>query len=255
MGPKRQRQFAAARRQSAPPAWLVEKQARGEAQELNPVPVTYDYSPPMDPYLNVVYRDDDILVLDKPSGLLSVPGKDPALADCLERRAREAFPEARTIHRLDKDTSGIVVMGMNRLAHSNISMQFEKRTTKKSYVSRVWGQVEGETGRIDLPLATDWDNKPRQRVDYENGRPAQTDWLVLEREPLATRVRLFPLTGRTHQLRVHMMMLGHVMLGDQFYATGEALAAADRLQLHAEELSFVHPGTGEKVSFVIPCPF
>jgi tRNA pseudouridine32 synthase/23S rRNA pseudouridine746 synthase len=115
--------------------------------------------------------------------------------------------------------------------------------------------MEGESGRVDLPLATDWENKPRQRVDYERGRPSQTDWLVMEREALATRVRLFPVTGRTHQLRVHMMMLGHVMLGDQFYATGEAFAAADRLQLHAEELSFVHPTSGDEVTFVIPCPF
>jgi tRNA pseudouridine32 synthase/23S rRNA pseudouridine746 synthase len=222
---------------------------------LNPVPTSFVYKPPLDPYLSVIYKDDDILVLDKPSGLLSVPGKDPRLADCLERRAVEAYPTAKTIHRLDKDTSGIVVMGLTRSAHSNISMQFEKRTTRKSYVARVWGQMQGESGRVDLPLATDWENKPRQRVDYERGRPAQTDWLVMEREALATRVRLFPLTGRTHQLRVHMMMLGHVMLGDQFYATGEAFAAADRLQLHAEELSFVHPTRGDEVTFVIPCPF
>jgi tRNA pseudouridine32 synthase/23S rRNA pseudouridine746 synthase len=255
----RQKKFAAARRASqseARPAGYEAGAGDGTSTAmLNPVPISYIYEPPTDPYLNVIYRDDFILVLDKPSGLLSVPGKDPRLADCLERRAREAFPEARTIHRLDKDTSGIVVMGMQREAHSNISMQFEKRTTKKSYVARVWGQVEGESGQIDLPLATDWLNKPRQRVDYDHGRPAQTEWIVMEREALATRMRLIPHTGRTHQLRVHMMELGHVILGDQFYATGEALAAADRLQLHAEELSFVHPNTGEEVTFVIPCPF
>jgi tRNA pseudouridine32 synthase/23S rRNA pseudouridine746 synthase len=112
-----------------------------------------------------------------------------------------------------------------------------------------------DTGRVDMPLATDWENKPRQCVDYENGRPSQTDWEVLEREGNITRVRLTPLTGRTHQLRVHMLTLGHPILGDSFYATGEALAVADRLQLHAEMLSFAHPADGLVRTFVVPCPF
>lgn len=222
---------------------------------LNPMPTSFVYNPPRDPYLSVVYKDDFILVLDKPSGLLSVPGKDIALKECLESRAREAYPAARTIHRLDKDTSGVVVMGLTREAHSNISMQFEKRTTKKSYVARVWGRMENDEGHIDLPIAVDWENKPRQRVDFTHGKVAKTDWKVEAREEHATRVRLFPQTGRTHQLRVHMLALGHPMLGDAFYATGEALKAADRLQLHAEELGFVHPGTGEEVRFVVPAPF
>jgi tRNA pseudouridine32 synthase / 23S rRNA pseudouridine746 synthase len=222
---------------------------------LNPMPTSFIYEPPTEPYLSVVYQDDDILVLDKPSGLLSVPGKDPALADCLEARARERFPTASTIHRLDKDTSGVVVMALNKKAHAYIGIQFEKRQTRKSYVARVFGALSGERGHVDLPLATDWEHKPRQRVDFERGRPAQTDWEVIAREPGATRVRLFPLTGRTHQLRVHMLALGHPMLGDQFYATGEALAAADRLQLHAEELVFRHPADGAERRFFIPCPF
>ncbi|HEY4199320.1 MAG TPA: pseudouridine synthase [Devosiaceae bacterium] len=221
----------------------------------NIVPTEFIYEPPLEPYLSVIYQDDDILVLDKPSGLLSVPGKDPALADCLERRAREAFPEARTIHRLDKDTSGVVVMGLNRVAHSNISMQFEKRQTEKFYEARVWGRMEADSGHIDLPLATDWERRPRQRVDFERGRPAQTDWEVLEREPHATRVKLMPVTGRTHQLRVHMLSLGHPILGDAFYSEGAAFAMADRLQLHAEMLAFAHPADGRKLQFVIPCPF
>ena len=221
----------------------------------NPVPASFIYNPPMEPYISIIYQDDDILVLDKPSGLLHVSGKDPALWDCLDYRVRQRFPTASVIHRLDKDTSGVVVMGLNKKSHAIIAMQFEKRTSKKSYVARVWGQMEGESGHVDLPLATDWERKPRQRVDYERGRPAQTDWAVMEREALATRVRLVPRTGRTHQLRVHMMMLGHVILGDEFYAEDPARLAAPRLQLHALELGFKHPVDGRDCHFTIPCPF
>ncbi|MEO5806790.1 RluA family pseudouridine synthase [Devosia sp.] len=220
-----------------------------------PMPTLTNYFPPLEPYLNVVHVDDDILVLDKPSGLLSVPGKDPSLWDCLEYRARKSYPTAGMCHRLDKDTSGILVMALNKRAHGKIGSQFEHRQSTKSYVARVWGEMEAENGLVDLPLATDWENKPRQRVDPENGRSSQTEWQVMEREPGITRVRLTPLTGRTHQLRVHMKAIGHVILGDVFYADAEPLAAADRLQLHAEKLGFTHPTTGEFVTFIAPCPF
>lgn len=207
------------------------------------------------PYLSVIHRDDDILVLSKPSGLLSVPGKPVEHANCLESRAREAYPHAMTIHRLDKDTSGIVVMGMNRKAHADISMQFETRRTEKSYVARVWGRVAEDRGRVDLPIACDWPNRPKQMIDRENGRAAQTDWEVIEREARTTRLRLHPATGRSHQLRVHMLSLGHPILGDNFYAHPEAYAAADRLQLHAEMLSFRHPADGQPCVFTDACPF
>jgi tRNA pseudouridine32 synthase/23S rRNA pseudouridine746 synthase len=219
------------------------------------MPTLLNYHPPLEPYLSVIHVDDDILVLDKPTGLLSVPGKDPSLWDCLEYRARQTWPTAGMCHRLDKDTSGVLVMALNKRAHGRIGSQFEHRKTKKSYVARVSGLIEADTGLVDLPLATDWDNKPRQRVDWENGRPAQTEWTVLERETAATRVRLHPLTGRTHQLRVHMMAIGHVILGDAFYAGPEDFAAADRLQLHAAELGFTHPTTGEFTLFQAPVPF
>ena len=222
---------------------------------LAPVPTSYDYSPPLEPYLSVVYVDEDILVLDKPSGLLSVAGKDPSLADCLARRALERYPGARIVHRLDKDTSGVMVLGLSKRAISALGIQFEKRQTRKAYVARVFGALEGDEGRIDLPLMTDWENKPRQQVDLEHGRPAQTDWRVIGREPNATRVALVPRTGRTHQLRVHMLAIGHPILGDAFYATGPALTAADRLQLHAEQLSFTHPGDGSRRDFTVPAPF
>lgn len=222
---------------------------------LNPVPTYYDYSPPTDPWINIVHEEGDFVIVDKPSGLLSVPGKDPALADSLQRRAEGHWPTAGMIHRLDKDTSGVMVLALNKRAHAKIAMQFEKRTAKKSYVARVWGTLEADEGTVDLPIAVDWENKPRQRIDFERGREARTEWRVMAREDGVTRVRLYPQTGRTHQLRLHMMTLGHPVLGDQFYATGDAFAAADRLQLHAEELSFSHPVTDEFVHFVIPTPF
>lgn len=222
---------------------------------LNPMPKTFDYWPPTDPWLDILHEDADIVVFNKPSGLLSVPGKDPALFDSLQSRALERFAGAGTIHRLDKDTSGIIVMAKHKGAHGHIGKQFEYRQTTKFYIARVWGHVADDEGLIDLPLATDWENKPRQEVNYERGRASQTRWQVVGREENATRLKLFPITGRTHQLRVHLKEIGHPILGDEFYATGEALAAADRLQLHAAELGFRHPSGGEPVVFRSEPPF
>jgi tRNA pseudouridine32 synthase/23S rRNA pseudouridine746 synthase len=146
------------------------------------------------------------------------------------------------------------VMALNKPALGHVGQEFEQRRAQKSYVARVWGEVVGDSGTIDLPLATDWENKPRQRVDHERGRMSRTEWRVEGREPGVTRMRLIPHTGRTHQLRVHMLALGHPILGDVFYATGAALAAADRLQLHAEELALNHP-RGGWVRFVSAPPF
>jgi len=221
---------------------------------LNPMPKTFVYDPPTDPWLTILHADDDIVVLDKPSGLLTVPGKDARLADSLETRVQARWPTSKVVHRLDKDTSGILLMALNKKALGWLGSQFEHRQTTKSYVARVFGQMETESGEVDQPLATDWENKPRQRIDHERGRPSRTTWQVLAREADATRVRLVPHTGRTHQLRVHMMSLGHPILGDEFYATGAALAAADRLQLHAEELGFTHPD-GTPMRFASPAPF
>lgn len=212
------------------------------------------YNPPLEPYISIIHRDADILVLDKPGGLLSVPGRHPALSDSLATRVQKQFPKALMINRLDKDTSGLVLMSLNRRAHAAIAAQFEARTTQKRYIAEVWGKVEKDEGFIDLPLAIDPDNKPRHRVDHENGKPAQTRWEVLERSENTTRLQLFPLTGRTHQLRVHMKAIGHVILGDEFYAEGPALAAADRLMLHAQDVGFKHPD-GNDVRFSAPCPF
>lgn len=212
------------------------------------------YNPPLDPYLSLIYRDADLLVFDKPSGLLSVPGRHPALSDSLLTRVQKEFSRALIIHRLDKDTSGVVLMSLNRKAHAFIAAQFEGRTTSKTYIAEVWGRVSEIEGVVDLPLAIDPDNKPRHRVDSAGGKPAQTRWKVMSHAERTTRLQLFPLTGRTHQLRVHMKAIGHVIVGDEFYADGEALSFSDRLRLHAESLSFRHPD-GTDVTFAAPVPF
>jgi len=215
----------------------------------------FDYAPPANPWLDVVHQDDDILVLNKPSGLLSVPGKAPEHADCLEARAKAAFPEARIVHRLDMDTSGIIVLAMNAAAHRHLGLQFERRKTEKTYIADIWGQPTEDQGEINLPLRCDWPNRPKQMVCFEHGRSALTRWEVAERSRHSCRVVLRPFTGRSHQLRVHMQTLGHPILGDRFYATGEALVASHRLNLHAAELFLHHPADGSWVRFASECPF
>lgn len=193
-------------------------------------------------------------MVEKPSGLLSVPAKPPGPQDCVEARVRALHPGALLVHRLDLETSGVMVFALTRLAQRHLGWQFERRQVRKTYFARVAGQVAGEAGRIALPLACDWPNRPRQMVSPA-GKPAVTDWQVEAREAAATRLRLSPLTGRSHQLRVHLAALGHPILGDPFYAPPEALAAAPRLQLHATSLAFRHPDGGAWVGFESPPPF
>lgn len=211
------------------------------------------YNPPDTP-LNVVHSDHALLVVNKPSGLLSVPGRGEHLADCLLTRVQVAFPEALLVHRLDRDTSGLMVFALSPAAQKNLGQQFEKRQVKKTYVARVWGHLEPKTGTVDLPLIVDWPNRPKQMVDHENGKPAITEWRVMKVEGDTTRVRLHPKTGRSHQLRVHMLALGHPILGDPFYAEGPA-RAAPRLMLHAEALRLSHPETGHGMNFRAKTPF
>ncbi len=213
----------------------------------------FTYAPPTGP-LDVLHRDDDILVLNKPAGLLSVPGKAAAHADCLEARARAAFPEALLVHRLDMDTSGLMIFAMNKAAQRHLGMQFERRHVEKSYEALVWGQP-ADTGEVDLPLIVDWPNRPLQMVDHARGKNAHTAWQVLARATTHARLRLKPTTGRSHQLRVHMLAIGHPILGDRFYASGEVLAAAPRLCLHAQSLGIFHPTGGARVVFNAPSPF
>jgi tRNA pseudouridine32 synthase/23S rRNA pseudouridine746 synthase len=218
-------------------------------------PGPFVYCPPTDPFLPVLHEDEDLLVVNKQTGLLSVPGKAAEHSDCLERRAQELHSGARIVHRLDMDTSGVMVLAMNAAAHRHLGLQFERRKTRKTYLAEVWGHVAEDEGEIDLPLVCDWPNRPKQMVSFEHGKPALTRWEVVDRAEKTSRVRLFPHTGRSHQLRVHMLSLGHPIIGDRFYAEGEALAASKRLALHAEGLELHHPSGGARVTFRAECPF
>lgn len=212
-----------------------------------------DYHPPTDPWLDVLYHDDAVIVLNKQAGLLSVPGN--IARDSLETRVQDQFDDGLIVHRLDMATSGVIVMarGKSNLAH--IQQQFEKRQTTKCYTAVVWGEVGQDNGTIDEPLRCDWPNRPLQMICYERGRHALTHWEVLSRANGQTRLALTPITGRSHQLRVHLKSIGHPILGDEWYAHEKALAAAPRLLLHAEQLGFTHPTTGEKLTFRADAPF
>lgn len=212
-----------------------------------------DYTPPTDP-IPVIFQDDDILLVDKPEGLLSVPGRGDHLADCLLSRLQALFPEVLLCHRLDRDTSGIMIFALTKVAQRKLGRAFETKRVKKRYIARVWGEVAEPKGTIDLPMIVDWPNRPLQHVNFETGKPAVTDWERLEIKDGTTRMRLMPRTGRSHQLRVHMLELGHPILGDPFYASG---AAADfpRMMLHAEGLKLEHPITGKVARFEARCPF
>jgi tRNA pseudouridine32 synthase/23S rRNA pseudouridine746 synthase len=212
-----------------------------------------NYCPPMEPYLEIVSQDDDILVLNKPSGLLSVPGKEHA--DCLQARVQRVFPTATVVHRLDMATSGLMVMALNKPAHRHISKQFELRETAKTYQAIVFNRVQQESGEINLPLICDWPNRPKQMVDHEQGKKALTHWRVLERNTHSTRLELKPVTGRSHQLRVHMLSMQHPILGDSLYAHDQALAMSNRLNLHAMFLSFRHPVSEQTLYFESEVPF
>ncbi|MEN8658835.1 RluA family pseudouridine synthase [Marivita sp.] len=212
-----------------------------------------DYNPPDTP-LDILHEDHEILVVNKPAGLLSVPGKGADLADCLIARLEAVYPQVLLVHRLDRDTSGVMVFGLTPHAQRHLGLQFEKRQTKKTYLARVVGRLEPKTGTVDLPLIVDWPNRPLQKVDHDTGKPAVTDWRVMKASDAESRVKLFPQTGRSHQLRVHMLALGHPILGDPLYAP-ETADQYPRMMLHAEELRLRHPDGGEGVKFRVPAPF
>ncbi len=199
--------------------------------------------------LDILYLDDDLLIANKPPGLLCVPGKGPEKQDCLYNRALKFNPNARVVHRLDQGTSGIVMFPLNYLTLKNLTHKFEAREIHKRYVAVVEGLVEEDEGEIKLPLICDWPNRPLQKVCFEHGKSAHTRYKVIERntEQNTTRVLLEPVSGRTHQLRVHMLSLGHPMLGDGLYAPEPVLAKSPRLLLHAQELWLDHPISGVEI--------
>ena len=206
---------------------------------------------------SLLYVDDSLLVVDKPTRLLSVPGRGEDKQDCLIRRVQSRYPDALIVHRLDFDTSGLLVLARGKLMHRRLSIHCQERQVDKRYLALVDGQLTPENGEVDLPLLVDWPNRPRHQVDFENGKPSLTRYRVLAYLPEqeASRVELTPETGRTHQLRVHMQALGHAILGDPLYAPPTALVKAERLLLHAEYLAFAHPEHNQRLSFSSPPAF
>jgi len=203
----------------------------------------------------LIYHDDYIVVLNKPSGLLSVKGIGLDKIDCLAVRVASAIEGARIVHRLDMDTSGVIVMARDADTHRALSIQFQDRKVEKSYIAIVGGVVKEDSGLIDIPIRKDLENPPKQCVDYEKGKPSQTHWTVAERGVDSTRLELTPTTGRSHQLRIHLREIGHAILGDDLYASQTLQAMSERLMLHAESLTLTHPATGERITWSAVCPF
>ncbi|KKM53152.1 bifunctional tRNA pseudouridine(32) synthase/23S rRNA pseudouridine(746) synthase RluA [Yersinia pestis] len=204
----------------------------------------------------VLYQDKHIMVVNKPSGLLSVPGRAPENKDSVMTRVQNDFPTAESVHRLDMATSGVIVVALTKAAERELKRQFREREPKKTYIARFWGHLAQDEGLIDLPLICDWPNRPKQKVCYETGKSAQTEYQVISRDDDgSTRVKLSPITGRSHQLRVHMLAMGHPILGDGFYAHPEAKAMASRLQLHAQQLCITHPEFGTPMHFKCEAEF
>ncbi|MCH2137735.1 MAG: RluA family pseudouridine synthase [Phycisphaerales bacterium] len=205
----------------------------------------------------VIHADSRLVVFNKPTSLLSVPGIGPDKADCLVARADTEFPGIRIVHRLDRDTSGLIVLARDAQAHRDLSIQFQEREVDKTYEALVLGVPDADEGHIDAAIRKDLDNPPRQCIDPVQGRPSQTCWQVIGRDDDAgtARLSLTPTTGRSHQLRLHLLHIGHPILGDDLYAPPAGLALADRLCLHATMLGFRHPGTGEHLAFTCPAPF
>ena len=215
-----------------------------------------EYNPPQEPWLDLVYRDDYIAAVNKPSGLLSVPGNQPQYYDSEMSRVKEKYGFCEPAHRLDMATSGVLLFALSKAADRELKRQFREREPKKYYQALVWGHVEQDHGVVELPLICDWENRPRQKICFERGKRAVTFYDVLQRYPNnTTRVKLTPITGRSHQLRVHMLALGHPILGDKFYAHPQAKALSPRLCLHAESLQIQHPITGETMEFTAPVGF
>ena len=214
------------------------------------------YLPPPDTGLSIVFADDSLVVVDKPAGLLSVPGRGEGMADCLVSRVQATFPDALSVHRLDMATSGLLILARGEEMHRQLSRLFRERQVEKSYVAVIDGLLTTEAGEVNFPLIADWPNRPRQKVDFEIGKPSLTKFtrLGLDSANKTTRVELKPVTGRSHQLRVHMCALGHPILGDDLYG-GAAQIKSERLLLHATDLALFHPLTAASLSFHCPVPF
>jgi tRNA pseudouridine32 synthase / 23S rRNA pseudouridine746 synthase len=217
----------------------------------------HEYQPPAHNGLDIIYLDDALLVVNKPSGLLSVPGRGEHKQDCLVSRVQREYADALIVHRLDMETSGLLVLARGKEVHRQLSLLFQQRAVQKRYIAVVDGLPEKSSGLIDLPLICDWPNRPRQIVDHQQGKPSRTLFTVLGAgiDAHSTRMELVPETGRSHQLRVHMQSLGHPILGDRLYASEQAQARSSRLLLHAESLEFAHPLSAESLALESATPF
>ena len=215
------------------------------------------YQPPKNTGLNILYEDDYLLIVNKPSGLLSVPGRGTEKQDCMISRVQETYPDALIVHRLDMSTSGILVLALDKDTHRLLSQLFQQREITKHYVAVVKGKPEANAGLIDMPMICDWPNRPKQIIDTEQGKPAQTSYETIEycENEDTSRLLLMPVTGRTHQLRLHCQFIGHPILGDQLYADETTQAKAKRLLLHASMISFNHPVTNACLEISSTEPF
>ena len=211
------------------------------------------YAPPKGK-LDVAHIDEHLVILRKPSGLLTTEGRAGGMEDCLLSRAKERWPDVLPVHRLDMDTSGIVMFARSPAAQSAAAKQFEARRVTKTYIARVAGRLRPAMGEINLPIRKDYKRRPIHEI-HPDGKPSRTLWQVEKHEDAVTRVKLTPITGRTHQLRLHLAYEGHPILGDRLYAPDHVLAMADRLQLHAASIALRHPVTDEGVTFSAECPF
>lgn len=207
--------------------------------------------------INILFADEHLLLINKPSGLLSLSGKNPLNKDSVHYRLVQLYPTATMVHRLDFGTSGVMVIALNKAVNANFTKQFQARTVEKRYVALLAGHVQDDSGSINAPIAKDPPNFPRLKICMESGKPALSTYTVLARlhHPARTRVLFIPETGRTHQLRIHSQSMGHAILGCDLYGSEETLAGADRLLLHASMLAFNHPVTGERIVGECECPF
>ncbi len=203
--------------------------------------------------IHLHYIDDHLLLAEKPAGLLSVPGRSAENQDCVVSRLQGLYTDALTVHRLDQVTSGLLLHARGKAMQAALSALFAQRRVSKAYEAVVEGVLPDDVGEVDLPLMVDWPNRPKQKVDHVDGKPALTRWRVVARDLDAghTRVALEPVTGRSHQLRLHMASLGHPIVGDILYGA----APAARVHLHASRLAFVHPVSGLPLAFESPVPF
>lgn len=224
---------------------------------MQPQPFPY-IVPPCEEQIGILYEDDQLILIDKPAGLLSMPGRHPLNKDSVISRLRKEYPSASLVHRLDLDTSGIMIIPKTKAIHADIARQFQLRTIQKRYTAIVSGHLEKPEGSIELPVKKDWENPPLQMISLEHGKAALTKYRVLKEMNTpapCSRMALHPVTGRTHQLRIHCKAIGHAILGCDLYAEDDVFHLSRRLMLHATEITFTHPKTGLAITGNSPCPF